>query len=248
VTLKNLLASIPDGTNATESLDWVSQMRQVVEGSRPAAGILDEPELLPTDSELAEDEVDIKLPSPDEVLVRVNRVDRDLHEQKRLMTEQHQRFDSDDDDDDEKKALKKYIRIMEPAYYGLNGLVRTLITKVANSSVDIQKDLSLVKVDLAKVVQHLERVDLNRSQEKPPPPPMPESNSCFESFRQIIANHLPANLNLFDSDSFGQVIKNPYAWLASLIVLAIHFFDSQIASWAANNWGIRRSCITKLSA
>jgi hypothetical protein len=158
------------------------------------------------------------------------------------MTEQHQRFDSDDDDDDEKKALKKYIRIMEPAYYGLNGLVRTLITKVANSSVQIQKDLKLVQLELGKVAQTL------KNQTNEPQGVVNESASCLERFRQVLSNYLPANLNLLNSESFGDVIKNPHAWAASLIVLAIHFFDSQIASWAANNWGIRRSWITKLSA
>jgi hypothetical protein len=249
-SISTLLSAIPDGSNATESLDWMDKMRKVVEASRPSVdtggGILDEPELLPTDSELADDHVVVELPSNQQVLETLNRVDRDLREQQQLVMS-HRRLDSDDDDDEEKRALKQLIRLLEPAYYGLNGLVRTIITKVATTGQESKTLLERIDAKLDLVSQRVE-LHLNFTSNQ-----TELLQECVQLAKEDpqVANMFAKFSNLakatLDNAGFGDLLRTPNVWFSQLSGLVIHFFDSQLASFFAYYFGIRRATLTKLS-
>ena len=254
-SLTDALPTAPDGANDTATLVWLDLVQNVVQQARSGGGILDDPE-----PKIGGNGDDDTLPPLEDVLVQLDRVDRDLGDQ-RLRVEEHRRLDSDDDDDDEKRALKNYIRLMEPAYQNLVRLLRTVIQKVANATVHVHERLDKLESKVQGVAVQVElnlNVSTNHSLllnecielafQDANQPPEPLYSALFSNVKNLIEGKVPANSTLWHPQSFYDLFTSPNVWLPAASWLAGHFFDSQFASFLAGSClGIRRSWLSKLS-
>jgi len=194
-----------------------------IKTARPAS-ILDAVPSLPSSSssetELSESESSSSLPPLDQVLESVNRVERDLRDEQ-LRVQEHHRLDSNDDDDEEKRALKNYIRLLEPAYYGQNTLLRTLISQVAQKTKEVHSKMDTLEVKIDR---------------------MAGNGGGGESDKVLTDKEWHD-----DDNQSSKSDDDSNIWFAPIITVICNFVDSQIASIAAHHFGIRRHVLAKLS-
>jgi len=192
-------------------------MMAAIETARPAS-ILDAVPSLPPSSFETESESSSSLPPLDQVLESVNRVERDLRDEQ-LRVQEHQRLDSNDDDDEEKRALKNYIRLLEPAYYGQNTLLRTLISQVAQKTKEVHSKMDTLEVKIDTMA----------------------GNGGGGSDKVLTDKEWHHDQSSHSDDDSSNI------WFAPIITVICNFVDSQIASIAAHHFGIRRHVLAKLS-